>query len=179
MTNHNKIQVPIFLKLFNEKYDNFGDWNMLSWERMLRHQWNGRIWDPPDLIGSLFVILICIDKNTQVYNYTNSHFWPTLFQFLTNTLSLTLLICCPLSLSLSLSSDSPLCFHLCQFRWILLWFYEMVPLNKLDGTNTVVWLRGLLTIKIKFQHRQPLLFCIVIKLTKTNTLKWLLGIWIS
>ncbi len=91
-----------FFKLFNEKYDNFGDWNMLSWEQMLRHQWSLRFLDPPDLIDGLIVLLICIDKNTQVYNYTNSHFWPTLFQFLTNTLSLTLLICCPLSLSLSL-----------------------------------------------------------------------------
>ncbi len=105
-----------FFKLFNENYDNFGDWNMLSWEQMLQHLWNWRIWDPPNLIGSLFVLLICIDKNTQVFNFTYSHFWPTPFPFLTNALSLTSLIGCTVSLSLSLSSDSPQCFNLCQFR---------------------------------------------------------------
>jgi hypothetical protein len=90
--------------------------NILSWEGMLRHQQNWRIRDPPKLIDSLFVLMICIDKYTQVFDFTNGHLLPTPWPVLTNAPSLTPLICYSLSLSPSLSSDSPLCFHLCKFR---------------------------------------------------------------
>jgi len=66
-------------------------------EQMLRRQINRRISGAPILIDSLFVLLICIDKNTQVFNLTNGHFWPTLFPYVTNASSLTpLSICLPL-----------------------------------------------------------------------------------
>jgi len=70
------------------------------------------------LIDSLFIILICFTKNTQVSSSTNGHFQPTPFPFLSNVLSLTPLIHCSLSLSLSLSLSaySPLCFHLLRFH---------------------------------------------------------------
>jgi hypothetical protein len=111
-----------YLPLFYTKGNWFG-WsaslnilrpNMSSSERALRHQQNWRIWDQPKLIGSWLVLLVCIDKNTQVFDFTNSHFWPSPSPFPTNTLSLTLLIHYSLSLSPSLSSDSPLCFRQSQ-----------------------------------------------------------------
>ncbi len=86
---------------------------MLSWERMLLHQRNGRIRDLPNLIDSLFVLLICIAKNTQVSIFPNGHFQPTPFLFLSNAPSLTLLNHC--SLSLSLFTYSPLYFTCCGF----------------------------------------------------------------
>ncbi len=69
-------------KILKSNYD-FGGvwWNMSSREWMLRHQWNWRIWDPPNLIDSLFVLLICITKNTQVSIFTKGHFSPTPFPF--------------------------------------------------------------------------------------------------
>jgi hypothetical protein len=79
----------------------------MSWcEWMLRRQWNWRIWDSPYLIDSLFVLLVCITKNTQVSLFTNRHFQPTAFPLLSNTPSLTRLICCSLSLSSPLTPHS-------------------------------------------------------------------------
>ncbi len=69
------------------------------WERMLQHARNWRIWNLPNLIDSLFVLLIPISKNTQVSFLTNDHFWTTPFPFLSSALCLTLLIRCSLSLS--------------------------------------------------------------------------------
>ncbi len=74
-------------------------WNMSSWEQMLRHQWNRRIWDPPKMIDSLWILLICWAQNTQVSFFPNGHFQPMPFPFLSNSPSLTLLIHCSLSLS--------------------------------------------------------------------------------
>ncbi len=82
-------------------------WDIVLWERMLRHQRNWRIWNPSNLIDSLFIKLICITKNTQVFNFSFGHFWPTPLPFLSNPPSLTLLICCSLSLSLSPSLLTP------------------------------------------------------------------------
>jgi len=78
-------------------------WNMSTWDWMLRRQWNGRIWDPHKMIGSLLILLICFAKYTQVSFFTVGHFQPTPFPFLSNALSLTQLICSSLSLTLSLS----------------------------------------------------------------------------
>jgi hypothetical protein len=65
------------------------------------------------LICSLFVLLICFAKNTQVSIFTNGLFQPTPFPFLSNATSLTLLICHSLFLSLPSSPlTPPLCFHL-------------------------------------------------------------------
>jgi hypothetical protein len=72
--------------------------NIALWERILRHQRNWRIWNPPNLTGSLFVLLICITENTQVFNFSNSNFWPMPLSFLSNAPSLALLICCSLLL---------------------------------------------------------------------------------
>ncbi len=88
--------------------------NTLSWERMLRRQWNGRICDPPKMLNSLLIVLICFAKNTQVSFFTNGHFQPMPFHFLPNTPPLTLLICCSLSLFPTLSAYSPISFHLLQ-----------------------------------------------------------------
>ncbi len=89
--------------------------NILLWERMLQHQRNRRIWNPPNLIDSLFILLIHITKNTQVYNFSNSHFWPMPPPFLSNIPRLTPLIHCSLSLSPTSSINSPLCFTCCIF----------------------------------------------------------------
>ncbi len=89
--------------------------------------------------------------NTQVSIFTNDHFWPMPLPFLSNALSLTPLIHCSLSLSLSLSlplHSLPTLFSLVvishRYSW---WFYETASLNKLDWMNTVVTLKGLLTIQ--------------------------------
>ncbi len=86
------------------------------------------------------ILLICIAKNTQVSFFTKGHFQLTLLPFLSNALSLTLLIWCSLSLSPSPSpsSYSPLCFHLLQFHINTLTILWMASLNKLDWTNIVV-----------------------------------------
>jgi hypothetical protein len=52
-----------------------------------------RIKDLPKMIDSLFALLICIDKNCKVSLSTNGHFQPVPFPFLSNTMSLTTLIC--------------------------------------------------------------------------------------
>jgi hypothetical protein len=54
------------------------------------------------LIDSLFILLIYIAKNTQASFFTNGHFQPTPFPFLSNAPSLTPLIYRSLSLSLPL-----------------------------------------------------------------------------
>ncbi len=101
--------------------------NMSSLEQILRHQWNCRIWDPPNLIDSLFVLLICIAKNTQVSIFTNcTHGISMPFLFLSYAPSFTLLIRCSLSLSPSLTSYSSLGFH-------LLWFHRNTLMILWDG----------------------------------------------
>ncbi len=75
--------------------------NIALWEWMLEHQKNPRIWNPPNIIDSLFILLICITKNTQVLDFSNGHFWPKTLPPLSYAPSLTLLICCSLSFSLS------------------------------------------------------------------------------
>jgi len=71
-----------------------------SWEYKAKHQWSKELRPTQDislLIEILLVLLICFIWNTQV-----SIFQPSPFPFLSNTLSLTLLICCSLSLYLHL-----------------------------------------------------------------------------
>jgi hypothetical protein len=89
--------------------------NIALWERMLWHQRNQRLWNPPNVIDSFFVLLICITRNTQVSIFSNSHFWPTSLPFLSSALSRTWLILCSLSLSPSFYINSPLCLSCCNF----------------------------------------------------------------
>jgi hypothetical protein len=76
---------------------------------MLECQRNWRIWNPPNLIESLFIQLIWVAKNTQVSNFSNVPFWPTPLPLLSNTPSITLLIRCSLAFSHS-SINSPTLF---------------------------------------------------------------------
>ncbi len=99
--------------------------NLSSWEWILRHQRDGRIQDPPSLIDSLFVLLICITKNTQVSIFTNGHFQPMPFPFLSYAPSLTLLIGSSHSLSLPLHLTPPL--------FSLLWFHINTPMILWDS----------------------------------------------
>ncbi len=68
---------------------------------------NWRIRWIPNLIDSFFVLLICNPINTLVSIFTNGHFWPTPFPFLSNAPSLTPLTRCSLSPSLSPSPCTP------------------------------------------------------------------------
>jgi hypothetical protein len=106
----------IFLKELTKFVDEQLWQNIALREWMLCHQRNWRIWNPPNLIDRLFIRLICITKNTQVFNFSNGHFWPTPFPFLSNAPSLTLLIHCSLSLSPSISINPPLHFTCCNFK---------------------------------------------------------------
>ncbi len=87
-----------------------------TWERMLRHQWNGRIWDPPKIYPFWLTAYWFVTKNTPVSLCTNGHFQPTPFPLLSNAPSLALLIHRSLSISPPFSACSPLCFHLLQFH---------------------------------------------------------------
>ncbi len=85
------------------------------------------------------ILFISIAKNIQVVFFTNSHFKPMLFPFLSYVPSLTLLICYSLSPSLSPSLLTPYSVLNCrQCRSILWLLYEMVSLNKFDWTNMVI-----------------------------------------
>ncbi len=107
--------------------------NIALWERMLWHQKNWRIWNPPNWIDNLFMALIFITENTLLFNFSNGHFWPTPLSFMSNTPSLTLLICRTFSLFLSLSLNSPLFLH-------LLWFHLNAPLIWWDGITVINWM---------------------------------------
>ncbi len=113
-------------------------WNMSLWERMLRHQRKLKNSKMPNLIDSLFVLLICIAKNTQVFNFNNGHLWPTPLSFLSNTMSLTPLIRCSLSLSLCLLLHLfPTLFHLWYFHIntpLILW-------DRIIWKNLIKWTR--------------------------------------
>ena len=109
-------------------------WNIALWERILRHQKNWRIWNPPNLIDSLFTLLICISNNTLVFYFSNGHFWPTLFLFLTNNPSLTPLIHCSFSLSLLPSPLLPT-----PVSPLEIWY--KYPLVLWDGIIEINWLK--------------------------------------
>jgi hypothetical protein len=84
-----------------------------------------------DSLLILLILLICFSKNTQVSFFTNGHFQPTPFPFLSNAPSLTPLIrhSHSLSLSLSLSAYSPLCFHLLRFHINTLMILKVVVIE--------------------------------------------------
>jgi hypothetical protein len=116
-------------------------WDALSKDQMSQHrEW--RIWDPPKIINIPFD-LHCICSIHLIYLkysgvlFFNGYFQSTVFLNPSNAPSLTLLI----SLSLSLSAYSSLCFHLLPFDINTLMILLTVSLNKLDWMNTVFHLQ--------------------------------------
>jgi len=99
-------------------------------KRMLGHRIRQRIWSYQNLDWQLFDFLICIDKNTQVFYFTNGHFWPMLNHFHPMLiLSLSLLIHCSVSLYPSFLLSSPFHFTCWDFTQTLHWFDERLSLQ--------------------------------------------------
>jgi hypothetical protein len=92
----------------------------------------------------------CMAKNTQMFNFSNDHFWPTPFPFLSYAPSLSMLIhwCHSLSLSPLLPQLSTL-FHLLWFliNTPLIWWDSIIVINWLEVNRCFSW--RLLTIKIQ------------------------------
>ncbi len=107
-------------------------------KRMLGHRIRQRIWSYQNLDWQLFDFLICIDKNTQVFYFTNGHFWPMLKRIypmlilsLYLSLSLNPLLCLTLSF---LSALIPIPFYLLRFHTNtpLIWWEVIIAINKLN-----------------------------------------------
>jgi hypothetical protein len=121
-----------------------GAWSLVKCHFMAKH---GVIWENvavPDelrnfwttqiLIDSLSVLLIYVSKNTQVFDFTNSHFDPG--HLSSQPMLLLSLSSNPLlSVSLSLlSALFPSVFYLSPFHINTRCFDERISLNKLDWT---------------------------------------------
>ncbi len=125
-----------WLASFNELW-----WDASSWERKSKHQWTKEFKTHHKVYPfwlSVYLFYWFHIWNTQAFFFTYSQFQPTSFLFLSNAPSLTALIRCSLSLSLSLSSPySPFCFHLLPFYINTLTILYALSLYKLDWLNTV------------------------------------------
>jgi len=100
----------------------------------------------PRLIERLFVPLICITKNTQVFDFFNGHFWPMPFPFLSNapSLSLSLYMLIRLSLSLSPSTPHSVSPFVISNKYLLIWWDGIIVINWLKINVCFTW--GMLTI---------------------------------
>jgi hypothetical protein len=109
-------------------------WDASSWEQKSEHQWTKEF----KTCQKIYPFDWFTVWNTQVSFFTNSHFQPMQFPFLSNALSLTQLIRCSLSFFLSLYLYLvPTLFHLLPFDTNTLMILYALLLNKLNWTNTV------------------------------------------
>ncbi len=101
-------------------------------KRMLGHRIRQRIWSYQNLDWQLFDFLIYIHSNTQVFYFTNGHFWPMLKPFPPNAHSLSLSLNPLLCLSLSfLSALIPIPFYLLRFHTNtpLIWWEVIIAIT--------------------------------------------------
>ncbi len=116
------------------KHKRLSEW--ILWQQIDR-----RIWNPSHFDWQLFVLLICIDKNTQVFNFTNGHFWPMLLLSVCSSAAL----CLPLQpFSLTPHSILPVENLRIHINTLLIWWDSIIVINWLKVNSCFTW--GSLTI---------------------------------